>query len=84
MLQTAEAILKEGAGKGTTYYYVVRTVAGGKGNTGNAYSVGFSRPVSAVYASVEVKAATKLEVRNTLEECAVLSYQAAKNADGGN
>lgn len=82
VLQTAEASLKEGPRKGTTYYYVVRAVAGGKGNIGNAYSVGFSKPVSAVYTSVEVNAATKLKVRNTLEECAVLSYQAVKNADG--
>lgn len=82
VLETAEATLKEGPAKGTTYYYVVRAVAQGKGNAGNACSVGFSRPASAVCTSAGVKAVTKVKARNTLEECAVLSFTAAKNADG--
>ncbi len=82
VLETAEATLTEGPRKGTTYYYVVRAVAQGTENAKNACSVGFSKPASAVCTSAGVKAATKVKVRNTLEECAVLSFTAAKNANG--
>lgn len=82
VLETTTVTLREGPRKGTTYYYVVRAVAEGKNGAKSAYSVGFSKPASAVYTSVSVKAATKVKARNTTEEYAVLSYKAAKNADG--
>lgn len=82
VLATATATLQEGPRKGTTYYYVVRAAAQGQNGIGNAYSVGFSKPASAVCTSASVKAATKVKARNTMEEHAVISYRAVKDADG--
>ena len=82
VLETAEATLREGPRAGTAYYYVVRAVSGGAQNTNNACSVGFSKPARAVCTFTGVKAATKVKVRNTSEERAVISFTAAKNAEG--
>lgn len=82
VLETAEATLREGPRKGKAYYYVVRAVAQGQNGAPDASSVGFSKPASAVYTSTSVSAATKVKARNTMEEYAVISYKAAKNADG--
>lgn len=82
VLATAEATLREGPRKGTVYHYVVRAVAQGQNGAAATYSVGFSKPASAMCTSASVNAATNVKARNTMEEYAVISYQAAKNADG--